>query len=427
MFLLYDLIFLIIAVVFLPAYLFKGKFHKGFLSRLGFLPANLALKQPIWVHAVSVGEAMAVKGLIDALRKKFPGRQLVISSVTPTGNKVIRDFAVENDFVTYLPLDFSFITEKVVKEIYPSLVIIAETELWPNFILSLSKRGIPVLVVNARISDKSLRGYLWIRQIFKPILNKVDLFCAQSSRDAERLRAIGVAKEKVRVTGNMKFDAMDPAVCPPDAAAADAGFKQGIGLAPEAKLLVAGSTHPGEEEIVLGAYRSLSAKFTSLRLVLAPRHPHRSAEIIKLVVKYGFNPFRVSQLSASSRLPAEKAVLILDVVGRLKPFYAASDIVFVGGSLIKKGGHNIIEPACFAKSIICGPHMFNFRDIADLFAGSRAFIIVKSGQELEKAAADLLDNPSSAAELGKRARELVAQNQGATLKNLECARELLKC
>jgi len=422
----YDLIFLAVSVIYLPVYLCKGKFHKGFASRLGSLPAGLKLKQPIWVHAVSVGEAMAVRGLVGSLKKVFPGRRLVLSSVTPTGNKVIRDFACENDFVTYLPLDFSFITEKVVKEIYPSLVVIAETELWPNFILSLSKRGIPVLVVNARISDRSFRGYRLIRGLLKLVLNRISFFCAQSESDARRLEALGVDKERISVTGNMKFDAMDCVSSLPAEEAAAAALRSSLGIKPGEKLLVAGSTHPGEEEIVLSVYKKLLSRFPGSKLLLAPRHPHRAAEVISLVLKYGFDPFRASQLGAG-KVPSGNAVFVLDSVGRLKSFYAASDMVFVGGSLVKKGGHNIIEPACFAKPVICGRHMFNFRDIAELFLKSGACISVATPQELEKAIDGLASDPSAAAELGKKARNIVVENQGATLKNLECIKKLLKC
>ncbi len=425
MYILYDIIFLIIAVVYLPVYLFKGKFHREFPARLGFLPKDLALNKPLWIHAVSVGEALAVRGLIDSLHKVYPDKRLVITTVTSTGNKIVKGFARENDFVTYLPLDFSFITRKVIEKINPSLVIIAETELWPNLILNLSKKDIPVLLVNCRISDRSFRGYKIVRFLLKPVLDKISLFCVQSGRDAERLMRLGVSEEKIRITGNMKFDITDSSLSSREAGIFDAGLKQSLGILPEERIFVAGSTHPGEEEIILSAYKNLSSRFSGLKLLLAPRHPERASGVERLVVKYGFQPLRISCLG-QAQASGINPVFILDTIGQLQSFYRIADIVFVGGSLVKKGGHNILEPAFFAKPIISGRHMFNFRDIADLFVNNDACVLVSNARELESAAANLLDNPAAGKELGVKAKELIAQNQEATLKNLECIKKWLK-
>src|SRR3989338_362590 len=368
MFILYDLIFIIFALSYLPVYLLRRKFHSGFLMRLGIFPEKLRKefygKRPIWLHAVSVGEALASRSLLEHLHREYPKKQILISTVTPTGNRIARSLAVENDAVIYLPLDISFIVKHVLSFIEPSLFIIAETEIWPNLVCSLRKRNVPIIVVNARISDGSYKGYRLIKFCLARILRKINLFCVQAEADCLRLLSLGVEKEKIKLTGNMKFDNTDYT----DLKADYTDCRLKLTLKDNEKLLVAGSTHSGEEEIILKVYKGLSAEFPDLRLLLAPRHPERSKEIEKLVLNYGFNAVFISGLPPP-RVPAGQpaAVFILDTIGQLISFYAIADIVFVGGSLIKKGGHNILEPAVFAKPILLGPWTFNFRDITSLF------------------------------------------------------------
>lgn len=429
--LLYDLIFFVISLIYLPVYLFRRKFYKGFLSRLGFLPADLRLNKPIWIHAVSAGEIMSMRSFIGELRKTYPERSLVISTVTLTGNRIARGIVKQGDFVTFLPLDFSFIVWRVIKRINPCVVIIAETELWPNFISCLHKSNIPIIVVNARISDRSFAGYSKVRFLLKSILNKISLFCCQTDTDAQRLVSLGVGEDRVRVSGNMKFDVTDDT---DKENAEDTEKKKIVGLQDEDKLWVAASTHPGEEEIVLSVYKRVLADYPQFRLLIAPRHPERVKEIEKLVDKYNFQAICMSRQESkrdSSPDPdmtsgglrmtegsGTASVFILDTIGELMDFYRIADIVFVGGSLIKKGGHNILEPAVLAKPIIFGPYMFNFRDIADLFLKHNAGILVHNQDELEKTLRDLLNNPQSANELGEKAKGLVEKNRGATLRNM---------
>ena len=416
MFIIYDLIFLAAAIIYLPAYLFRKKFHRGFLLRLGFLPASLALDKPIWVHAVSVGEVMEVRHLIDELRKAYPDKKLVISTVTATGNKIARDIAGEGNLVTYLPLDLSFIVRSVINRIKPSLFVIAETELWPNLIYYLYRKNIPVVTVNGRVSDASFRGYSSIKILLKPILNKINLFCVQTERDAERLRHLGVYGDKIHITGNMKFDIRGY----PHKIQEAADYRLRLALASQDKLFVAGSTHIGEEEIILNVYRGLSREFPHLRLLIAPRHPERAAPVFNLIKKFGFETERISLLNERTReQESKRTVYLLDTVGELASFYSIADIVFVGGSLVKKGGHNILEPASFAKPVLFGPHMFNFSDIADLFLSNKAAIEVHDQADLKMNIAELLRNPSKAIERGKRGQQLILQNQGATTRNLE--------
>ncbi|MCX5697970.1 MAG: 3-deoxy-D-manno-octulosonic acid transferase [Candidatus Omnitrophica bacterium] len=423
MFIVYDLIFLFISIFYLPVYLFRGKFHRGFLLRLGRLPRGLKLDRPIWVHAVSVGEAIMVRPLIEKLRQEFPGKHFVISTVTPTGNKIAKGLAREKDLVTYLPLDFSFIVRGVIDHIDPCLFVIAETELWPNLIWSLSRKKIPVVVVNGRISDASFRGYRAIKFLLGTFLNKVTKYLMQSARDETRLLALGVKKDKVQATGNMKFDNADCVGVKKDYAE----FRGKLNLRPEERLLVAGSTHPGEEVVVLSAYKKLAENSGGLRLLIAPRHPQKAKEISRLVLKYGFHPVFISELNQSLTphyLPLT-TIFILDTVGQLMNYYAIADIVFMGGSLIKKGGHNILEPALFAKPILFGRYMFNFRDIADLFLQNHGAILVQRKEELPLKLKFLLDNPALMLQLGKAAQELVLNNQGAADRNLHIIKGLM--
>ena len=402
------------ALIQLPVYLFKGKLKKSFLSRLGFLPRNLNLDRPIWIHAVSVGEAQAVKGLLDELRRVYRDKKFVISTVTTTGNKIVRGFAKDSDFVTYLPLDLSFIVKHVMAKINPALFIIAETEIWPNVISALNQKHIPIILVNGRISDASLRGYQAIKFLLKGTLNKINAYCVQSERDAFRFKMIGVAEDKIRVTGNMKFDA---ALLNLDTKK-QSKLRSDLGFGQEDKFLVCGSTHAGEEEIILVEYKKLLGIFKNLKLLIAPRHPERSREVAGLVLKSGLEGVMVSGLLAQGGIRAN-TIFILDAVGSLINFYEVADIVFVGGSLVDKGGHNILEPASFSKPVIFGPSMFNFRDIADLFISNNAAVMLHNASELYGCILKLLNDPYEAEKLGQRGKQLITLNIGATLRNVE--------
>ena len=417
MFIVYDLIFLVIVLITLPVYLFRRKFHREFYKRFGVLPKNLKLERPIWIHAVSVGEVKLVHGLIDELRNIFPDKKFVISTVTPTGQMIARDFIKEGDFLTYLPLDFSFIVNSVVKKINPSLFIIAETEIWPNLIRKLYKRHIPIVTVNGRISDVSFSGYSSIDFLIRPILRKISLFCVQTELDKNRLISLGVAENKIKVTGNMKFDFAIPHDPEKDR-------RVTLGLSKEDKLLVCGSTHPGEEQVILSSYKKLSGEYGCLKLLIAPRHPERAREIGELVKVAGFSPVFLSEARGALTGAGKDSVFILDTMGELANYYSAADIVFVGKSLVNKGGQNILEPALFKKPIISGPYTFNFRDTVKLFVDNRAIRVVWDMVSLSNELKDLLDNPDNAATLGRRAFDLLAKGRGATLRNASIIREL---
>lgn len=421
MFIIYDLVFLIFALLYLPLYLLGGKFHQGFARRLGSLPADLDLDSCIWIHAVSVGEAIAVKGLVAELRKIYPRKKIVISTVTATGNKVAGGLINQGDFLTYLPLDFSFIVRRVLKIINPCVFIIAETEIWPNLISCLYEKKIPVITVNGRISDSSYAGYSAIRQFIRPILSKVSRFCVQSEADALRLQNLGVREENIRVTGNVKFDLNLEGALGINASA----YRQKLRLAQDDKLLVCGSTHPREEELIFEAYQKLLTAFPTLKLLIAPRHPRRSQDIASLARGYGFMPVYISSITGSSAARIDKAVFILDLIGELFNYYFAADIVFMGGSLVKAGGHNILEPASLKKPVIFGPHMFNFRGISELFLKNKAALMAADQDELAAKIREILGNTLAAKKMVERAYALIIANRGATIKNIQVIRQLI--
>ncbi|MDD5107935.1 MAG: 3-deoxy-D-manno-octulosonic acid transferase [Candidatus Omnitrophica bacterium] len=436
MFIIYDLIFMIFAFLYLPLYLLGGKFHQGFARRLGSLPEDLNLDRPIWIHAVSVGEVISIKELVTQLRKIYPQKKIVISTVTATGNKIARGLVNKEDFLTYLPLDFSFIISKVLKRINPCVFIIAETEIWPNLISCLYKHKIPVVTVNGRISDNSYGGYRAIKLFIRPVLNKVSQFCLQSDVDALRLQNLGVRKENIQVTGNVKFDINLEAAVGINASV----YRQKLFFDQDDKLLVCGSTHPKEEESIFKAYQEILVSYPKFKLLIAPRHPQRSKDIGNLATDNGFMPIYISSISDSCPVrsgdprrgtsngasPAciNKSVFILDVMGELFNYYAAADIVFMGGSLVKRGGHNILEPASLKKPVIFGPYMFNFRDISELFLKNKAAKMAHDQNELTIKIKEILSNPVAAKEMAERAYGLIIANRGATIKNIQVIQQV---
>jgi len=387
------------------------------------LPDLTHLDRPIWVHAVSVGEAISIKGLLGELRRSYPDKKLVISTVTATGNKIASALISDGDLLTYLPLDFSFIIKKVIKRINPSLFIIAETEIWPNLITALYKQKIPVITVNGRISDSSYSGYRAIRFIIRPILNKITKFCVQSDIDAQRLNNLGVAKENIQISGNVKFD-INLGVAP-EMELKGAAAREKLWLGLDDKLWVCGSTHAHEEEVIIKAYKELLFSFPKLKLLLAPRHPERSKDIGKLVSENSFMPVFISNISGSCPSCINNPVFILDVMGELMDYYSAADIVFVGGSLVKTGGHNILEPASQKKPVFFGPHMFNFRDISRLFLENEAGVMVHNASDLAVKVKGILSSQLLAKQMVERAYALIMGNKGATKRNIEAVKQLL--
>ncbi|MFH1359911.1 MAG: 3-deoxy-D-manno-octulosonic acid transferase [Candidatus Omnitrophota bacterium] len=387
--------------------------------RFGCLPGEikeaLKSKENIWIHAVSVGEVLSVKQLIQNIKKAFPRHQIVLSTVTKTGYAMATKDKGAADVVIFAPLDFSFVVRKVLNLINPKIYIVAETELWPNLLTSLNKRNIPIVQVNGRISDKSFQGYKKIHFFFKKEINRISAFCMQSETDHERVIELGADSRKANVVGNIKFDDLP----------GEGEYRQKcFETEKDTQLLVAGSTHSGEEEILLKVFKSLLNDFPNLRLVIAPRHVERTEEILKIVAQEGFDPIRFSDIE--NKKFEQGHVIVVDTLGHLKSIYAMATLVFVGKSLTVGGGHNIIEPACFAKPILIGPFMENFRDIVEIFMSNEAIMQVNDQQELLFKLRELLRNPEEMKTIGRLAKQVVEANAGATQKTINIISKFLK-
>ncbi|MFA5146147.1 MAG: 3-deoxy-D-manno-octulosonic acid transferase [Candidatus Omnitrophota bacterium] len=426
---LYDIAFFIFAVFYLPALIFRGKFHGDFRERFGVYDAQKARRlgsgrDRIWIHAVSVGEVSVCKALIPALRSAFPGNGIVISTITRAGNKAALKAFSGDAIILYLPLDFRSTVRRSLDLIRPRLFIMVETEIWPNLLLELHRRSIPSVLVNGRISDRSFGKYRLGRAFLKGIVEKIKMLCMQSRLDAERISALGAPEDKVLVTGNMKFDMVSAGKETP---AGD--IRTLLGLGDGSMLFVAGSTHEGEEEAVTEVFKDLLRNFPDLRLLIAPRHIERTPSIEAVIKRFGFDTVRVSSLlnSQHSQLPTpdSRLVYLLDTIGDLRDIYSVAGIVFVGGSLVRHGGQNPIEPALFGKPVIFGPHMFNFRDVASAFLREKAALQVADKDDLLRQCGFLLRNKAEISRLGDKAKEVILANRGATDKNLDVIRALV--
>ncbi|MDP8266128.1 MAG: 3-deoxy-D-manno-octulosonic acid transferase [Candidatus Aceula meridiana] len=417
MFILYDLVFLLFSIFYFLILVVKGKLHKGFLMRFGALDAKalgLNNKKKIWIHAVSVGEVLVVKNLIKKIHQCFLGYQIIISTVTKTGYNLAKSIAKDEDVVIFAPLDFSFVVRKYIRILQPQIFINTETEIWPNLLTALHKRGIPIVQVNGRISDKAFEGYQRLKVFIKPVLGYVWQFCMQTDRDANRIRTLGASSNKVHVVGNIKFD---------DIPEINDSQLKGLRVDDNEEILVAGSTHSGEEEIVLNLFKKIKKKFPSLRLIIAPRHPERTDEVCALVEAKKLEAVKFSQ--THDLVFNQDTVVVVDTIGHLRALYSLAKIVFVGKSLTRRGGHNIIEPAYFEKPIIVGPYMDNFLDVTQLFLDNNAIIQVKDEKEFVKVVQELLKDEARCEELGLKAREVIENQQGAVDKTINIISNIL--
>ena len=423
MFLIYSLLFTLGLVVMGPYYLWRrrARFSREELrERFGFLPARMAQDSAgaVWVHAVSVGETLAVAKLIGDVARRYPEKKIFLSHVTPAGREAGERRAPNVAGRFYLPFDWAWSVRRTVGTIRPGVLLVAETELWPNLLRLAKASGARVGLVNARISDRSFRRYRIFRSLFGRILDSVDCVCAQTSRDAERFEANGMKAERVVVTGNLKFDAA-PARESELADVLRAAF-QAAGRGP---VLIAASTMTGEENRVMDAWRIVRMKFPDALLILAPRHPVRFDGVARTVAAAGSTLVRRSELGPlAEEQPAELEsadIFLLDSIGELAGLFPVADVVFVGGSLVPTGGHNLLEPAFSSKPILFGPHMANFRDVAELFLSEEAAIQAPDAEALGRNVVELFSDAPRRNALGGRARWLVAQQAGATERTLE--------
>ena len=402
-----------------------GKYRRGFGERIGRVPARLATLQDvtsggreprvIWIHAVSVGEVLAVSGLVQQIRRMFPQYRIFVSTTTDTGQDLARQrFGEENVF--YFPMDFAFAIRPYLRALQPELVVLAETEFWPNFLRLAHASGARIAVVNARISDRSWPSYRRFRWALRKMLRQADLFLAQTQQDNTRLQSIGAEPARVQVTGNLKFDVSLPAAPPIVGSIRRSLAAEGAG-----PVLVCGSTVEDEEPALLKAFENLRVSHPRAVMILAPRHPERFDEVAILVQQLDIRLCRRSQWQGEA---LAGGVLLVDTIGELAAIYGLADVAFVGGSLFPRGGHNIIEPAQYGVAIVTGNHTENFRDIVALFQSRDAVRIVGLA-ELPLTLMHLLANDAERIALGRRAKETMQLQTGATSRTMEALKTLL--
>ena len=429
MYLLYDLVLLASAAVLIPYYLFRGwrqgKVRRGIRERLGFYTAGqlaqVAGRKVLWVHAVSVGETRAAVPLLKRLKSLYPEHLLVLSNVTETGHQIARDLR-EVDLCLFFPFDLSWVVQRVLRQVRPDAVIIVETEIWPNFIHGASRAGIPGILVNGRISDRSFPRYRLARKLIAPILDQLSAFCMQTELDAQRIVAMGARPERVSVTGNLKFDMQ---VHPVDSAERER-LRDAFLLPDGAVIWVAGSTHAGEEEIVTGVYRDLVASGEALFLILVPRHPERCRAVREMLIGQGLGARLRSVLEEGQTPFAPGEILLVDTLGEMLTFYALADLVFVGGSLVPIGGHNVLEASLMEKPVVFGSYMNNFKEISSLLLNEGAGLVVNDRLELLEAVRQLLADAARRADMGRAGASLLERNAGATDKTVAVIDRLVR-
>ncbi len=431
MYLLYNILILIVLVVFvIPYYTYRLFSEKGFALRFkqqvfGRIDyeeiAKVMRKDCVWIHGASVGEIVATSPLVRQIRKEMPDRPILVSSFTVGGYNMAKQIIPEADAIIYFPLDLPFVAESLVKRIHPGIFMPVETELWPNFLRAIRERHIPVMMVNGRISEKSVKNYRYLYGIWDDMLNTVTCFCMQSSIDADYIAHLGAERKKIFVTGNTKFDQTYAEVTPEDLDK----YRLELGLKKDYPVIVAGSTHPGEEKILLESFKSVRSAYPHARLVIAPRKTARADEIAKLASRYGYDTgYRSRMLEQQGERP-EYPLLIIDTIGELGRIYAVGDVVFVGGSFSNTGGHNVLEPAAHAKPILVGPSMQNFKDSYALLSKVKACKMVRSKAELTSEMLDILQNDERRAQMGAASLQVIKENRGADVRSIRYLKELL--
>ena len=424
MFLYYTLVIILLSLAG-PALLLSTKRRAGLLQKLGAIPAAVSTwskagPRPVWFHAVSVGEFNAVWPLIKAFHQKYPHQRIAISTSTATGQKLAQERAGGMATVFYFPLDLPWALNAWLQAINPALVVIVETEIWPGFIHECSRRAVPVVVANGRISPRSFRWYRALRWFFRPFLRSLKAIAAQSEADADRYRAIAGGDLPVVVLGNLKFDGLTPI-----SEAERESLRQSLGIVPEQDVIVAGSTHEGEESAVLEAFAHLlkgrlahpvsGPAASQLRLILAPRHPERFDQVQALIESCGF---RVRRYSRKERFEQEQDVLLIDTIGDLFPIYSLASVAFVGGTLAAIGGHNILEPYAYGTPVVCGPSLEKTREAAQGLTQADALRIALNTAELHDRLSELISSSAVRRQLGVRGRQWLSQSQGAVGKTV---------
>ena len=428
MYLAYSLLTLLVLAAVSPYFLYQAiryqKYIGSLRQRLGFLPIafNVDAEESIWIHAVSVGEALTARALAADLKARYPRLRLFLSTTTMAGQQVARRSVSNVDAVFYFPFDWTVIVRRTLRLVRPRLFIMMETEIWPNLLRECRRRGVRTAMINGRISNHSYPRYRLIRPFIRRVLGDVDRFCVQSEESARRLIELGADPARVSVTGSLKFDSLELPAPTAHGRPRDRVLRF-FQLPPSRTVLVAGSTLRGEEAFVLRAFARIKTSMPGALLILAPRQPERFVEVERLAREAGFATVRRSELPIDAEPRAE--VVVLDTIGELAQLYQLATAVFVGGSLVDHGGHNILEPAIFGKPIVFGPYMHNFKEIAEAFVANDAAIQLASERELDETLVGLVTDPVRRARLGAAARALVAANRGAKTKTLDVIAALL--
>jgi 3-deoxy-D-manno-octulosonic-acid transferase len=413
MYALYSAVLGVGLLAYLPAFLARRRragYGRNLAQRLGRLGHGLPPEPRCWIHAVSVGESAAAVPLVEGIRRRWPELGIVVTTITPTGARIVAERLAGTAVHRYFPIDLPGPVRRALDAARPRFFIAIETELWPNFLRALARRRVPAMIANGRISDRSFRRYHWVRGLMRRVLADVAVFAMQTEEDARRIIALGAPRERVVVTGNLKSDLL------PEASPDDARWRERLGLGADARLWIAGSTHRGEEALVLDAFAQARARCPQLALILAPRHPERTGEVEALIRERGLGAVRRSRLPGDA---APGAIVILDTVGELAALYALAEVVFVGGSLVPVGGHNVLEPAMRGKPVLTGPHTSNFREGVELLQRSGGGLVVKDGADLARELRRLLEDRDLARRMGEAARLAFAGRQGAVSATLD--------
>jgi 3-deoxy-D-manno-octulosonic-acid transferase len=427
MYLLYNILLFIAAVLALPYYAIKmtltGKYRKSMGPKFGLVSPSIFAEMKgsprIWIHAVSVGEVTAAEPIAASLRKHFPKACIVLSTSTETGQDMARRIVSGATSFIYYPLDIPFVVKKVITKVKPDIFILTETELWPNFIRACKDQGAKIIMVNGRISPHSYQRYALTRFFWKDVVELIDDMGVISAIDAERLKAIGTAPSKVHVMGNAKYDGLAAKA----SSAVREEMEKRLNLTRTDRVFVAGSTHDGEEKTVLDVYRRLLERYPDFKLIIIPRHPERGHAVLSLVKEAGFEDYITMTEIEGGRHRTGERIIVIDVIGELFKVYALASVVFCGGSLVPKGGQNILEPAAWGKVIFYGPSMEDFRDEKELLEKAGAGITVKSGDELFAGILTLMSDPDALVRKGEEGRRVVVSNMGAADRYAEMVRE----
>jgi 3-deoxy-D-manno-octulosonic-acid transferase len=425
-YLLYSIVTLVAFVAASPYFLYQALRHNKYVGsigqRLGYLPLsfNLDGDESIWVHAVSVGEVLSARPLISDLHARYPKLRVFLSTTTLTGQQLARRTVSDVDAVFYFPFDWTFTVRRTLNVVKPRLFVMIETEIWPNLLRECRRRHIKTAIVNGRISYRSYPRYRMIRPFIKRVLGDIDRFCVQGDETARRLIELGADPARVTVTGSLKFDSVD--VSPTPGRGRDRVLRF-FRISPNRPVIIAGSTLKGEEEPVIRAFNRVRTTGTNALLIIAARHPERFDEVERICRHEGLSTVRRSELPIDAEPRAD--AVVLDTIGELAQIYQVATVVFIGGSLVPSGGHNILEPARYGKPIVFGPHMQNFGEIAESFVANGAAIQVRSEGEFEETIVSLIGDPVRRARVGAAARALVESNRGAGDRTLAVIADLL--